>query len=173
MADTGQSFPNTGITGSQYDTRESIDKQKTNLWKYFFLGCSGLILVFILVIGVLIFYLHKNRTNIIPFMGNMFKRHVMEIMDKDVPKEKQNLFVEQMDAVINKLNGEIESKEISSVGEKLEPFFRKFSKFQDDMKISEPEVDELIKELEKILEIPQKPGPGDTSPDTLDTFNYP
>ena len=81
----------------------------------------------------------------------MLKSHVSDIIDEKVSEEKKTELFSLIDKAVMEFRSSEESEESAALLKKIQPFWEKFSEYQQDMNLSEEELDELIKILRSAL----------------------
>ncbi|OGL46963.1 MAG: hypothetical protein A2161_09330 [Candidatus Schekmanbacteria bacterium RBG_13_48_7] len=121
------------------------------LWKGLLIGCAGSIVLLVIVIILAIVYFDRHKTELIARAGTIIREHITGMMDKDIPQAKKDEFNNSIDKIIDELKENKPGHSSSQLIHDLEPFWKKFNDYQKDLRLTETETDDLLKELRKIL----------------------
>jgi hypothetical protein len=148
------SDPNIGNTNFPPETGAPVEKVKrSKFWVGCLIGCSGLVLGAIVLIIVLALYVKEHKNEFIAKGSNLIKTIIIDAAEEDVPQEKKDHLLSLIDRVSDKLGSSESGDESVTLLQDIQSFGDKLSKHMRDEKLSEPEIDDLIKALESVMPV--------------------
>jgi hypothetical protein len=140
------------------------DKLKASrFWKYCLVGCSGIILILVIISILAIIYINRHKVEMVNWIGRYAKNLIAASMDPGIPKDKKDELNISIDDIVKKFSEGAPDKRTSNLIEQLEPFFSKLNNALKDERINEQELDEMLLELRKSFPKPSE-SPGEPVP---------
>ena len=146
------SDPNIGKTDFPPETGAPVEQvKKSKFWAGCLIGCSGLVLLVIVLFIVLVFYVKGHKEEFIAKGSNLVKTIITDSAEKDVPQEKKDHLLMLIDKVSHKLKTSESGEKSVKLLQDIQSFWEKLSQHIRDEKLTEPEIDDLIKVLESVM----------------------